>query len=516
MKTLALLLPVTFLLSPILSAQSPTATVVYTKPSSADVYIAANAGATFVKADQNGLTFKRSNGHFQLVTGPGLTYQQNGQWFPTKLQVGAVSDGSGWVLNGTAITASLTGSQNQDKNLSVTSGAVTFNIRAPQLAYGGADTFRSEEGSTNWLMRVAEASVSLQATIAKRQGKSGARHTFAFTAPGVTLQTDSNGHLHAGGQVHMTRPLIVGANKKIYYVCSPWSSGPATVSFTCDDTTLPDAAFPYVIDPTVTIGPDFDPNQEEYMAYGAYNGQWFGAQVEIGYYWTAVNFWLYQVLPTNSYVANWETDVTLNGLDGLTWDVQPDPNMAPTTCSFGAPTGMPQDVEIPLGMSFINDYAEHGCIMSTSGAGNMSLTIDYVPAITAPSVWGPASIVAGTSYGYQADYAQTGTGGTPQYQFNWGDARMTGWHAVGNTWANAAHPWSAAGTYPVTAQAQDPSDNVAIATSNGFTVTVAPLVPITIATYPVNLSYTVDGTGYSSPHTFQWAPGTQHSLTAAT
>src|ERR1039458_8174729 len=126
------------------------------------------------------------------------------------------------------------------------------------------------------------------------------------------------------------------------------------------------------------------------------------------------------------------------------------------------------------------------------------------------------SIVAGTSYGYQADSAQTGTGGTPQYQFNWGDGTNTGWLPVGNTWANASHTWSAAGTYTVTAQAQDPSDNVAIATSNGFTVTVAPLVPITIATYPVNLSYTVDGTGYSSPHTFQWAPGTQHSLTAAT
>ena len=266
------LIPVLCLFPAVPSAQAPTAAVVYTKPSAADTYVAANAGLSFVKADQNGLTFKRSTGHFTLVSGAGLSYQQNNQWLPTKLQVAAPSDGSGWVLNGTAISATLTGKPNQDKNLSLTSGAVTFNLHVPQLVYGGADTFTFQEGATNWQLRVAEASVSLQTTVTTRQGKTGGVHTFGYTSPAAAPQIDTDGHLHAGGQVHMTRAMVVGANKKIYYICTPWSSTATSLSFSCDDSNLPAAAFPYVIDPTITTGASFNSNLTEYYGYGGYNG----------------------------------------------------------------------------------------------------------------------------------------------------------------------------------------------------------------------------------------------------
>ena len=123
------------------AAPTVSSTVVYSQPSSADAFLAANAGASLAKAASGKLTFKKADGSYRLVSGKSLTYQQNGQWVPTKLQVAALSDGSGWTLNGVGINAKFAKTDHADKDLSVTSGLVVFNIRAPQLTYNNDDTF---------------------------------------------------------------------------------------------------------------------------------------------------------------------------------------------------------------------------------------------------------------------------------------------------------------------------------------------------------------------------------------
>jgi hypothetical protein len=241
MKTIAALPLLSLFLSGPILAQTPVtaaSTVVFTKPSTADTYIAAHAGAKLVKAESDKLTYQNPDHSLTLVSGKGLTYQQNGVWLPSQLQVAALKDGSGWTVNGVAINASLTGSAGQDKDLSVIAGSVTMNLHMPQLSYNGDDTFTFKEKGTTWLLRVAEASVSIQTTVAKRTGK--AQHTLGYNSFGAALTVDAKGDLYIGGAVHVTRPLIVGANQKLYG-CSAWSSDASGVSFTCDDTSLPDA-----------------------------------------------------------------------------------------------------------------------------------------------------------------------------------------------------------------------------------------------------------------------------------
>jgi hypothetical protein len=151
---------------------------------------------------------------------------------PTQLQVAAASDGSGWLLQGVAIGATVTGAANQDKSLNLTSGSASFNLGLPQLSYNGDDTFNFQEGNTRWLVRMAEASVSMSATVAVRQGKSA--HTFQYQSAGAAaaLQTAGGGGVDVGTDIHVTRPYIVGADTNLYYVCTSWSAGTGSLSFT--------------------------------------------------------------------------------------------------------------------------------------------------------------------------------------------------------------------------------------------------------------------------------------------
>ena len=308
----------------IATAQAPPSTVVYTKPSPSDAYVAANAGTTLVSADKGGLTFKKSNGRYARLYGGGLAYQQGAQWFASKLQVSSYSDASGWSISGTAAGATLTGNKGQDKDLTFNSGSVSLSLHAPQLAYGGADTFTFQESGTTWQLRASEADVSIQTTVTKRRGKGTGTHTFGYSVSGSALQVDSIGHLHAGGQIHLTRPLIVGADQRTYFVCSAWSFGPANLSFTCDDSGLPDSAFPYVIDPSFTVGSDWAPTYFEQTASSGSSS----------YFSWMDTFEIAQGLPDDVLITNESVNT-----GSLSWSEESDPGLgqtAPITAGISA------------------------------------------------------------------------------------------------------------------------------------------------------------------------------------
>ena len=263
---------------------SVAGTILYTKPSMANTFAAANPTLTFVGAASNGLVYlQESTGKHALRTGPGLTYQQNGHWYPTQLQVASASDGSGWLLAGTSIVAKLNGGSNTDQSLALTYDSTVFKLQTPDLAYSGQDTFTFKENGTQWTLRVTEYKVSIETTVAARQGKSGGAHAFSFTAPTIAaLSTDNNGHFHVGQDVTITHPLVVGADKKLYDICSPWSTDTQNVSFTCDDSGLPNTAFPYVIDP------DFETGPYQSNLSGSYPEEQCCSEQE---YWTYPNFY---------------------------------------------------------------------------------------------------------------------------------------------------------------------------------------------------------------------------------
>lgn len=119
-----------------LLAQTPA--VVYTRSSPSENYLAAHSDAKLIKTESGNLTFQHADGSYTLLSGSGLSYQQDGQWVPTKLQIQALSDGSGWTLAGTAMAAKLTGPKGPDKQLTIQAGPVALTLDLPQLVHNGA------------------------------------------------------------------------------------------------------------------------------------------------------------------------------------------------------------------------------------------------------------------------------------------------------------------------------------------------------------------------------------------
>ena len=51
---------------------------------------------------------------------------------------------------------------------------------------------------------------------------------------------------------------------------------------------------------------------------------------------------------------------------------------------------------------------------------------------------------------------------------------------------------------------------------HSVTANFAALAPVTVNTTPAGRSFTVDGTTYTAPQAFQWAPGSSHTIATAT
>jgi hypothetical protein len=128
---------------------SQPSTVVYTQPSAADSFLAANSGASLHQVASDGLTFKLPDGSYRFVSARGLTHQENDQWVPSKTQVAALSDGTGWVFGGIGYAARLVQGKGADKELSISSGSTMLSIHTPGLVYNNDDSFTFREGNTD-------------------------------------------------------------------------------------------------------------------------------------------------------------------------------------------------------------------------------------------------------------------------------------------------------------------------------------------------------------------------------
>ena len=441
------------------TSQPVTSTVVYTKPGVLETLSAAHQDATFVKAGPSGLTFKKPDGHYLLVSAPGLVYKAGEQWLPSQLKVASASDGSGWVIQGTAINAAFSG-KGADKDLVITSGSVAYSLHLPALHHNGDDTFTFEEGGTRWLLRVAETGVSIEAIVPKRLGKGATKHTFHYQASGAQAKLASNPAegIDVGSEVRVNRAIVVGADKKQYYVCSAWEMDSNSMSFSCDDSKLPETAFPYVIDPTWTATARW---------YLGTNPLYY-SRTGFGYgYFSWISLYSYD-LPSNSQVVS-ETVNT----SGLNISVQADPNMASSNCVYDGMFAWGGEVSIQFHLDPNYDYVPHGCIATIGGTETLSATVEYwVPTISAP--WtpsGPASTFTGTATSYSTGGANTSSGQAAQYLFDWGDGTNSGWLSTGVT--SVAKAWPSVGTYTVTAQARDSVYTDVTASSSGTTVSVS-------------------------------------------
>jgi hypothetical protein len=166
-----------------------------------------------------------------------------------------------------------------------------------------------------------------------------------------------------------------------------------------------------------------------------------------------------------------------------------------------------------------------------SQAGNLKATGEFLPllnvayrqwkvelaeTISTPSTAiGSTSGVAGVSYNYSTDGADSSLDHSVQYLFDWGDGSNSGWLPLGQT--SASHFWTSSGTYLIKVQAQCATDtNVISDWSGSLSVTIsAAALSYTVTANPIGLQIIVDGSTYTTPHTFSWPSGSTHALSVS-
>jgi|GEM_PF-3383881 len=148
--------------------------------------------------------------------------------------------------------------------------------------------------------------------------------------------------------------------------------------------------------------------------------------------------------------------------------------------------------------------------MSTprSVTATFASTTETVSTPTAPS--GPTSGSAGTSYSYSTGSGSSNLGHTLQYRFDWGDGTYSAWSSS----TTASKSWTSAGSYSVKAQARCATHNAVVSGwSSGLPVTIIPAaVSCAVTTSPSGLAITADGAPYTAPRSFDWAPGSSHTI----
>jgi hypothetical protein len=146
--------------------------------------------------------------------------------------------------------------------------------------------------------------------------------------------------------------------------------------------------------------------------------------------------------------------------------------------------------------------------------GSKSVTAHFaaiVETVSVPTVpQGPDSGTPGESYSYTTGGASSNLGNPVEYQFDWGDGRVSEW-SVATTVSTA---WTTAGNYGVRARARSATDLTVQSEWSAARSVVIEVARVahTVDTSPTGLQIVVDGTPYTAPQTFEWTPGSSHTL----
>jgi uncharacterized repeat protein (TIGR02543 family) len=175
---------------------------------------------------------------------------------------------------------------------------------------------------------------------------------------------------------------------------------------------------------------------------------------------------------------------------------------------------------IPVSATPSSGYTFVGWSGDLSGVTNPTfITMDAPKSVTASfesiavpdSLIGPTSGITETAYDFTAGGSSSNLGHQLEYQFDWkGDGTdLSDWGSATQT-----KSWTVAGNYDIRARARCATHTDAIS-SWSSPLSISLTATITIDTNPSGLEITVDGLNYASPRSFNWSPGTEHSVSVS-
>lgn len=158
-------------------------------------------------------------------------------------------------------------------NLDVADRSTNVGIRYTVPAVGvtvSGNTISFTFAGLSWVYTVTRTGLKLEATAPSARGNTSFSFSYArLGGSGLVLQ--ANGSVAGSGFV-IPPPYITGADGVVYRGLTSWTVSAASLTLNLNDTSLPPAAYPYVLDPTTTFavaagGSDGDVNRGSSAAY---------------------------------------------------------------------------------------------------------------------------------------------------------------------------------------------------------------------------------------------------------
>ena len=192
--------------------------------------------------------FKLADGRYEAQFGRYMHYKDaNGVWQDVNLNFRKV--GSDNVMDRHDLKVKATGSVIELTERATGKG-IRFPLPAEVSVSGRKATFRGADGR-DWIYTTTKAGLKLEVTISSKLGPKSYLFPYELLGGAAGLSIDEEGAL-ASDVFRIPRPMALGADGEIYET-GAWRLESGAVAFDFDDSSIPNAALPYVLDPGVTF-----------------------------------------------------------------------------------------------------------------------------------------------------------------------------------------------------------------------------------------------------------------------
>jgi sugar lactone lactonase YvrE len=187
--------------------------------------------------------------------------------------------------------------------------------------------------------------------------------------------------------------------------------------------------------------------------------------------------------------------------------------LAQGSVTFSIPAGALAAGSDTLTASYTPDNASN--LTFNNASGNAAVTVDAPLTSTATMLQASATpVVSGTSVTFTVTVAPVSGTVIPtgQVLLTDGSSTLTTLTLNGSGAASYSTAALGVGSHLIAAAYQGDSTNAASSSPAVTVVVTAPTVQVTVGTTPAGLSFSVDGTAYTSPQTLTWTVGSSHTL----
>ena len=206
------------------------------------------------KLERNAMHFENDDSTMTSVIGAGMAFRdaQTGELKEPDPELSRTKNG--WVKLGTAVDTIIRKKQTNRHEFihrftdPETKSHYRLGITVADVEYEQDYEFSFALQGVRWKLVLLDNGFDISAVVTARRGPRTYATDYEATH-NMDLRTDPDGSIRGENVFSLTRAQMIGADGSVT-PCSAWDVDSSRMSFSCDDSALPESAIPYVIDPT--------------------------------------------------------------------------------------------------------------------------------------------------------------------------------------------------------------------------------------------------------------------------